>query len=729
MSIRTYRSAIILQRAASLLILISITGSTLWSQDRTDRRQAMLHFQNGRYQEALPLFQDYCESRPRDVEANHYYAMTLYEVNRLPQAISILEPLTEPDGREAGPMLLTLARCYHQHGAFLPAIRMYKRFLASGDYTQAERRRVINDIKRCSVGIRYDFKDSDILVENMGKQVNSSFDDFGPIESPNIENKIYFSTLRNLRIADQFSDDGELMGSMQSHDVDMYATEIQNGAWASVAPLNEALNTPHHEILLGFAVGGDAAIFNRGPSVDETIVYVDSFSSSGSDEGSFWDDNPFDQRELLQGLQFWSDSLILFSSDREGGFGGFDVYMLILTENGWSEAINMGKEINGPYDEVTPFMAVDGRTLYYSRNDLSSMGGFDVFSSTFSEEELEWLPPTNLGQPINSPGDDLHFILSKDGQSAYFSSDRKTGHGCQDLYSAYFKEKQWVQLNRSIPPLFYQVSDFQLFAQNLSPEEDSAPEKSPTLSRFEVPHLLFRDDQVLTPQNRQKLEKLIGFLTTYPHVSIEIVAHSDQEEVSNFDLYFSIRRAEQIANYLIQRGVDGGKIYMKGVGGNYPLARNHVNGKPYETGQYFNRRIDFRIQQLDQLPMEVHYTFPELTEAMSMENLSAFYSALAGLTYRVEFAQMDQLYKGNLIGRFSDPAVEKVPDSTDYFYTSGIFSSFEPALAHLAVIKGLGFDQSKVVPYLNGIRVGKDALDESVLEEYPDLKNYILYLN
>ena len=728
MSIRTYRSAIILQRTASLLILISITGFSLWSQDRTDRRQAILHFQKGQYQEALPLFQDYCESRPRDLEANHYYARTLYEVNQLTEAISILEPLTTPDGRDAGPMLLTLARCYHQDGSFLPAIRMYKRFLASGDYTQLERKKVIDDIKRCGVGIRYDFEDSDILVENMGKEVNSTLDDFGPIESPNIDNKIYFSTLRNMRVVDQFSDNGDLMGSMQAHDVDMYATEIRNGAWAAVEPLNEDLNTPHHEILLGFTVGGDAAIFNRGPAVDETIVYVDSFSSSSPQEGLFWDDNPFDQRELLQGLQFWSDSLILFSSDKEGGFGGFDIYMLVLTKDGWSPAINMGKEINGPYDEVTPFMAANGRTLYYSRNDLNTMGGFDIFTSTFSEEELVWQPPSNLGQPINSPGDDLYFILSKDGQSAYFSSDRKTGHGCQDLYSAYFKEKQWVQIHRSIPPLFYQVSDFQLFAENLSPEDESTRE-TPTLSRFEVPHLLFRDDQVLTPQNRQKLEKIISFLTTYPHVSIEIVAHSDQEEVSNFDLYFSIRRAEQIANYLIQRGVAEDKIYMEGVGGNYPLARNQVNGKPYETGQYFNRRIDFRIHPLDQLPMEVHYTFPELTEAMSMENLSSFYTAISGLSYRVEFAQMDQLYKGDLIGRFSDPAVEKIPDSSDYFYTSGIFSSFEPALAHLAQIKALGFEQSKVVPYLNGIRVDKDALEETILDEYPDLRNYILYLN
>ncbi len=663
------------------------------------------------------------------MEANHYYAMTLYEVNRLTQAISILEPLTLPEGRDAGPMLLTLARCYHQDGSFLSAIRMYKRFLASGDHSLAQKRSVIDNIKRCAVGIRYDFKDPDILVENMGKEVNSFFDDFGPIESPNINDKIYFSTLRTMRVVDQFADNGELMGSVQTHDVDMYATEIQNGAWAGVAPLNEDLNTPHHEILLGFAIGGDAAIFNRGPSVNETIVYVDSFASSSDDQGLFWDENPFDQRELIQGLQFWSDSLIIFSSDREGGFGGFDVYMMILSQDGWSTAINMGKEINGPYDEVTPFLAADGRTLFYSRNDLNSMGGFDIFSSTFSEEELTWLPPSNLGQPINSPGNDLYYILSKDGQSAYFSSDRKTGHGCQDLYSAYFKEKQWIQLNRSIPPLFYEVSDFQLFAQNLSPEDDSAPDKSPTLSKFEVPHLLFRDDQVLTPQNRQKLEKVIGFLTTYPHVSVEILAHSDQEEVSNFDLYFSIRRAEQIGNYMIQRGVSADKIYMKGLGGSYPLARNQVNGKPYETGRYFNRRIDFRIQQQDQLPMEIDYTFPELTEAMSVENLSSFYDAISGLTYRVEFAQMDQLYKGDLVGKFSDPAVERIPGSSDYFYTSGIFSSFEPALAHLAQIKALGFEESKVVPYLNGIRVDKDTLNETVIEKYPDLRNYILYLN
>jgi outer membrane protein OmpA-like peptidoglycan-associated protein len=126
---------------------------------------------------------------------------------------------------------------------------------------------------------------------------------------------------------------------------------------------------------------------------------------------------------------------IYFSSDRPGGYGGLDIYRIDQDKDGnWSEPVNLGSVINTEYDEDGPFIAPDGKTLYFSSNGHNNMGGYDVFSSKFNPKTKKWQEPVNLGFPINSPNDDIYFVIAGDRRTAYYASAKKNGFGDKDIY-------------------------------------------------------------------------------------------------------------------------------------------------------------------------------------------------------------------------------------------------------------------------------------------------------
>jgi outer membrane protein OmpA-like peptidoglycan-associated protein/Tol biopolymer transport system component len=124
---------------------------------------------------------------------------------------------------------------------------------------------------------------------------------------------------------------------------------------------------------------------------------------------------------------------LFFVSDRPGGFGGKDIYCIEKDDkNSWGKAYNLGSGVNSEYDEEAPFLASDGKTLFFASNGLKSMGEFDILSSKYSNGI--WQNATNLGYPFNSSYDDDFFTLTANGEFGYFSSNREGGFGQYDIY-------------------------------------------------------------------------------------------------------------------------------------------------------------------------------------------------------------------------------------------------------------------------------------------------------
>lgn len=133
-----------------------------------------------------------------------------------------------------------------------------------------------------------------------------------------------------------------------------------------------------------------------------------------------------------------SDGLTLyFVSDRKGGFGGKDIYASERLSNGnWSEPYNLGPQVNTEFDEETPFIMKDGVTLYFSSKGHQSIGGFDVFYTTLSDEGL-WSEVESVGEPLNTKQDDMYFITDSYGKRGFYASD-KLEKGNFDIYSVIY---------------------------------------------------------------------------------------------------------------------------------------------------------------------------------------------------------------------------------------------------------------------------------------------------
>lgn len=127
--------------------------------------------------------------------------------------------------------------------------------------------------------------------------------------------------------------------------------------------------------------------------------------------------------------------ILYFASAREGGYGGLDIYYSVKDANGnWSKAVNLGNTINTSGNEKSPFIHTDSQTLYFSSDGHIGMGGFDIFYSK-QDDFGKWSMPVNIGFPINTEEDDLGFVVSTDGKKAYFSSNKLSGKGGWDIYS------------------------------------------------------------------------------------------------------------------------------------------------------------------------------------------------------------------------------------------------------------------------------------------------------
>ncbi|MCB0381723.1 MAG: PD40 domain-containing protein, partial [Flavobacteriales bacterium] len=128
---------------------------------------------------------------------------------------------------------------------------------------------------------------------------------------------------------------------------------------------------------------------------------------------------------------------IYFVSNRPDGIGGKDIYKSTKNKDGkWGEAENLGRTINTIDDEDAVFLHADGKTLYFSSKGHKTMGGYDIFKSTY--EKGKWSTPENIGYPINTADDDVCFVLTASGEYGYYTSAKLDGKGKRDIYRVSF---------------------------------------------------------------------------------------------------------------------------------------------------------------------------------------------------------------------------------------------------------------------------------------------------
>ncbi|MCB0620946.1 MAG: PD40 domain-containing protein [Saprospiraceae bacterium] len=689
-------------------------------------------FRAGNYAGALSEYQVYYADATGDLDARYKIGVCHYELNDLEEAGRWLGALVAKGEPSEARVYYYLGRIAHDRLDFAKAAALYKTYLRQTPRSQEDRQMVKDAILRCGFGMQMAGRRSGLIVENLGTAVNSRAQDFRPIPSPNYEDRLYFSSNRPEALGGRQNDQGQDDPRLGRYRSDMYAISFAGGRWGGLEPMSYLLNTPREEVILDFSENGRQLYYFRGytryggqvlvdsfrPDVKERTLFSKPFQSSFQPENG--DTDPF----------FFRDTILLFASRREGGFGGLDLYITIFRQGRWTEPANLGPAINSAYDDRAPFLARDGRTLYFSSNAPDrSLGGLDILRAVYADTREVWSKPENLGIPVNSAADDLHFRLTRSGSKAFFSSDRKDGQGGLDLYGIYFREVREEQSTLSVPIVFQEVPSYKRQKQRsggvaLGQYDPGQHFPESMISSYALDPLYYDPQgEVVLPRNLPSLQLMVRLMQEYPDLKLVLTCHSDGSDPAQYDLFFGMRRAEAVAVYLQDHGIPTDRVRLRAVGSAYPVA-SPPNGRSYPALDQLNRRIDLQFLNLEGLPLRIRIKAPETGGLQLSEAYSFYRNMVTGLSYKVEVAISPQMYQGEPLTRYPHPMIEKQPEEGVYRYTVGLYQTYLSASQLKADLQQNGVAEAVVVPYIQGMRLST-AEARAYSEAFPDLKQYL----
>jgi uncharacterized GH25 family protein/tetratricopeptide (TPR) repeat protein len=435
-------------RLTSLIFLIcSFLSINLFAQlsDKDKFQEALYLMDERRYAEALPMLQELLDKKTDNANLHYNIGVALlnsfHEENKekaLPHLLKAVQNVSpnytpySPREKDAPvDAYFYLGRAQHADYQFDAAEESYKKFqeyINDKHYLYKEVQRRIDMSEYAEEAVK---NPRNIEVHNLGGNLNSYYPDYSPVIRID-ESAIYF-TSRRLR--PDSSNYQVLDPTDGMYYEDIYVSFNENGVWSIPYPLN--INTEGHEATVNLSVDGRTLYLYRDDGGNGELYESKLLSDSAGHE--IWSEpkklgSDINSKAYETHVAISPDGeMLYFVSDREGGYGGKDIYMSKKLPNGkWAAARNAGPVLNTNHDEDGVFMHPDGKTLYFSSNGHPSMGGYDLFTST--KTDTGWTQPENLGYPINHVDDDVFFVTTPDGKRAYFSSFKEGGFGEKDIY-------------------------------------------------------------------------------------------------------------------------------------------------------------------------------------------------------------------------------------------------------------------------------------------------------
>jgi tetratricopeptide (TPR) repeat protein len=301
-------------------ILESDTGLTQTNEYLL--KQANAFFDNRQYHRANEIYRNLAGVIPNDIDFLMKRANAEFETNHLDSADAIMNRMRKLAGNNTGMIHFLKGKLEMEKGRFENAAKHFKLALNSTSVTDKVRTTLIDDIKRCGVGESFANIPEQIFLEQVGADVNTIWDETNPVYSINTDSKFYFNSNR------------EHPGAISntSHDFelpfDMYSTSLTNGEWSEINALNTDLNSPAHDLLIDFNENGQIVYFKSGPKLNDLKIKADTLSFGKSLRTGAMD-NPY----ILPGdeLFFFTDTFVMISGVRPGGYGGVRYLLLYAT--------------------------------------------------------------------------------------------------------------------------------------------------------------------------------------------------------------------------------------------------------------------------------------------------------------------------------------------------------------------------------------------------------------
>ncbi len=399
------------------------------------------------YRKAIDLFQQVLKNNPDNNKVKFQLGKCYFLLNDVDSSIYFFVQASKNMGAESkednfastkAPVvtLLYLGKSYHRDNQFEKSIAVLDQF--SNDYPDEAKKsqKEINRIKfYCQNGINLVKNPVNMKVTNLGRAINTIYNDHSPVISAD-ESVLIFTSRRPGSVGGKLLPDGQ-------YDEDLYIIQKgPNNKWGRVKNMGAPINTVGHDASVALSADGQKLFLYRDDDGDGNL-YV-SFK-----EGDTWTiprklgNNINSKYKETQATISADGQTLFFTSNRKGGYGGMDIYQShLLPDGSWGVAENLGSDINSPYDEESPFIHPDGVTLFFSSKGHKTMGGYDIFFSTFNKETKTWSAPENIGYPISSAENDVYYIPTPDGKRAYLTSQRFGSIGRADLYVISLPDEQ-----------------------------------------------------------------------------------------------------------------------------------------------------------------------------------------------------------------------------------------------------------------------------------------------
>lgn len=381
------------------------------------------------YKEALPLYMELLKAQPENSNFKYRIGQCLLNIpGRKTEAVSYLEAAVKDidpkyregkmkEGQAPWDAYYYLANAYRINNQLDKAISTYELFsknLNSKDYDTA----VINmQIQSCK-NARELFKTPlYIKKEDLGSVINGQYSVSNPVVNGD-ENIMVFNK------AEPFQDA-------------LYYTRKVNGKWTTPVNIIPFLGLGFEDKNYATSLSSDGRelyIYRPGDNFDGNIYMTRRIDNDRWSNLIRLNDNINTKYWESHATISHNGKKLYFTSNRKGTYGGLDIYVSGRDSTGdWGPATNLGPVINTKYNEETPFLTNDDRTLYFSSRGHFNMGGYDIFYSTLLDNG-QWTVPVNVGYPLNTTDDDLFFDPVRDGYHGYYASADSGGYGMTDIY-------------------------------------------------------------------------------------------------------------------------------------------------------------------------------------------------------------------------------------------------------------------------------------------------------
>ncbi len=542
-------------------------------------------------------------------------------------------------------ILYRLAMGYQYKLQFDKAIQFYKRFLDEykGCGKKKWKQRVKEKIQECENG-RYNVKNFQPGLIRHLKRINSEYIDHSPLPSLD-EKTVYFTSRRPVDTAKENPDlwiQGRFLERV------FKAEKDENGIWQPATVVEELVSETDH--IATVALSDDQkTMYLYKSSVNHGDLFVTYKTDTGWTEPAPLPKPINTKRYKETGISFTPDrKQVYFISNRPGGEGEKDIWVADVKkdDDGKEEYTNpraLSNVINTKKNERAVYIQRDGKAMFFSSQGHSSMGGFDIFKSTL-DENGNWGEPVNMGYPINTAGNDIFFVQTKDGKRGYYSALKLNTVGEQDIYTYIFPDKDGnlpqdstlltgvIKDRDTDEPLlasvkFFDKDDSLVKEIHTNPETGKYKTKLPHVGEYRVlvssdtyddveqginvkkidnkdffmnKTLLFCkpipikdvwfdfDSYKLRPKSYETLDSLFVFLENCKGYDVKIAGHTCWLGSEAYNDILSNNRAKSVVDYLVSKGLDPNRFVWDGYGERYPIAPNTTL-----EGRRKNRRVEF----------------------------------------------------------------------------------------------------------------------------------------